>query len=120
LSARQPFQVMVQKAPGPPGPEGADEMAYAIVIGTGEAVTLAACLDPAGLVADIDCKDDDFIVRLKDESVHVHRATDYGWLIEPDHGDPIELEGVRDEAAEGGEGTKVANGTDGTKPADEI
>ncbi len=97
LSARQPFQVLVQRGPGPPGPSGAaDDLDYAVVIGSGEAVTLAACLDPGGLVTDIDCVDDDFVVRLKDGSVHMHRATDYGWLVDPDRGDPVELEGLRE------------------------
>jgi hypothetical protein len=64
-------------------------------------VTLAACLDAAQQVQDIDCADDDFIVRLADGSVDVHRATDYGWLIEPDHGDPVELEGMRPEPEPG-------------------
>ena len=98
LSARQPFQVLVQTAAGPPGPSGAvPEMPYPVALAKGESVTLAACLDWTGAVQDIDCKDDDFIVRLADGTVHLHRATDYGWIVEPDQGDPVELEGVRPE-----------------------
>ncbi len=101
LSARQPFQVLVQRAPGPPrGTGAAPDMDYPIAIANGESVTLAACLDSCDAVQDIDCVDDDFIVRLKDGGVHVHRATEYGWLIEPDGGSPVELEGMRPETDE--------------------
>jgi hypothetical protein len=97
LSARQPFQVMMQRAPGPPVPTGpAPDLDFPVVMSAGTALTLAACLDPDGKVSDIDCVDDDFIVRMTDGSVQVHRATDYGWLIEPDKGDPVELEGIRE------------------------
>jgi hypothetical protein len=98
LSARQPFQVLVQRGAGPPGSAGgaAEEMDYAVALANGEAVTLVACLDPSGCVTEVECVEDDFLVRLADETVHVHRATDLGWLIEIDHGNPVELEGLRD------------------------
>jgi len=98
LSARQPFQVLVQRAPGPPGLSGEvdQELGYAVVIGTGEDVTLAACLDPDGVVADIDCVEDDFVVHLKDGTAQVHRATDEGWYIEFERGDPARLGGLRE------------------------
>jgi hypothetical protein len=98
LSARQPFQVLVQRGPGPPSLTGsaAEEMDYAVALTSGEAVTLVACLDPTGVVTEIECVEDDFLVRLADGSVHVHRGTDLGWLIESDRGDPVELEGLRD------------------------
>jgi hypothetical protein len=103
LAGRQPFQVLVQRAPGPPDPLGAAarEQEYPIVIATGEAVTLAACLDLGAGVDEIDCAEGDFIVRLTDGRVHVHRAIETGWLVEPDGGDAIALGGLRpaDESA---------------------
>jgi len=97
LTARQPFQVLVQRAAGPPSPTGdTGDLEYAVAIGNGEAVTLVACLDPEGVVTEVECVEDDFLVRFADGSLHLHRATDLGWLIEPDHGDAIELEGLRD------------------------
>lgn len=98
LSARQPFQVLVQRGAGPPSLTGAatDDIEYAVALAGGEAVTLAACLDPSGAVTEIECVEEDFIVRLADDTVHVHRATDLGWLIETDQGNPVELEGLRE------------------------
>ncbi len=96
LGARQPFQAMVQKAPGPPGTD--DDLPFAVIIAAGEAVTLVACADLGAGVDEVECVDDDFIVRLSDGSVHVHRATDDGWFIELDHGDPVELGGLRPES----------------------
>ncbi len=92
LGARQPFQVMVQKAPGPPGTDG--DLPFGVVVATGEAVTLAACLDLGAGVDEVECVEDDFIVRLRDGRVHVHRATDEGWVIELDRGDPVMLGGL--------------------------
>lgn len=109
LGARQRFQVLLQKAPGPPGQAGAEDMQFAIAFGSGEAVTLAACIDLGAGVEEVECVDDDFIVRLPGDRVHAHRATDEGWEIELDHGDPVELGGLRDEQAgdQGPEGMAV-------------
>ena len=99
LSARQPFTVLQQRASGPPPAapgQSAEEMAYPIVIATGEAVTLAACLDATGAVAEIECAEEDFLVRLADGRVHQHRASDDGWEIELDRGDPVRLGGLRE------------------------
>ncbi len=99
LSARQPFQLVMQRAPGPPVSSGpAPDLEFPILTAVGDVLTLAACLDDTGSVAELDCIEENFIVRMKDGSVHVHHATDFGWLIEPDHGDPIELEGLRETA----------------------
>jgi hypothetical protein len=105
LSGRQPFQVLLQKHPGPPTPEGAEDLPYAITIGSGEAVTLVACIDLGDGIEELECVDDDFLVRLPGDRFHTHRATDDGWTIELDRGDPIELGGLRPEpepAAAGG------------------
>ena len=45
---------------------------------------------------EIECVDDGFVVRLKSGGVHVHRATDDGWQIELERGDPVVLGGLRD------------------------
>ena len=96
LAARQPFQVLVQRGPGPPSLTGADapDLDYAVAMGAGEAVTLAACLDTTAAVADIECAEDDFIVHLADGTQHVHRATDTGWQIERIGSDAIDLAGL--------------------------
>ena len=96
LAARQPFQVLVQRGAGPPPMTGgeAPDLDYAVTIGAGEAVTLVACLDPAGLVSDIECVEDDFVVHLADGAVHTHRATEAGWQVERTPGEPVELEGL--------------------------
>lgn len=97
LTGRQPFKVLIQKHPGPATADGAQDMEYAIAIAAGEAVTLVACVDLGGGVEEIECVDADFLVRLPDDRFHTHRATDDGWMIELDRGDPVELGGLRPE-----------------------
>ena len=108
LAARQPFQVLQQKRPGPPLPDGAEELAFAIAFSTGDAVTLAACIDLGAGVEELECVDDDFLVRLPGDRFHTHRATDTGWQVELDHGDPVDLGGLRDEGpGAGGQGPEI-------------
>jgi hypothetical protein len=97
LSARQPFQVQLHRAPGPPVAGGeAPELPFAVALSAGEEVTLAACLDLAGEAEELECSGGDYVVRLSGGRVHVHRPTDDGWMIELDRGDPVQLGGVRE------------------------
>lgn len=96
LSARQPFQVVVRKGPGPPQRGGAEQLEFPIAFASGEDVTLAACLDTTGAVESLECNGDAFEVHLADGTIDVHRATDDGWLIEPAQGRPVELAGLRE------------------------
>ena len=100
LAARQPFQVLVQRGPGPPSLTGAEspELDFAVTMAAGEAVTLVACLDVTGTVVDVECAEEDFIVHLADEKQHVHRATDTGWQVERSADDVVDLAGLLDVA----------------------
>ena len=99
LAGRQPFQVQLSRAPGPPPPEAVDEaeeMDFAVVVSSGEMVTLVACVDHAGVVEEVECHDQDFVVRLADGGMHTHGPTAEGWRIDLGRGDPIELGGARE------------------------
>jgi hypothetical protein len=99
LSARHPFSVVVQRAPGPPavGPgETTQDLDYAVAMANGDELTLAACLDPFGVVTEIECVEERFLVRRADGKLDVHQASDDGWLVEFEHGDPVQLGGLRE------------------------
>jgi len=97
LSARHPFQVQFGEGYAPPAPAGeAPPLRFAVAAATGEELTLAACLAAAADVDELECIEDGFVVRLSDGRVHVHTATDDGWKIELERGDPITLAGLRD------------------------
>ncbi len=99
LAGRQPFQVQLSRAPGPPLPgtvDEAEEMDFAVVVSGGEMVTLVACVDLAGGVDEVECHDEEFVVRLADGGMHTHGPTDRGWRIDLGRGDPIELGGARE------------------------
>jgi hypothetical protein len=98
LSARHPFSVVVQKGPGPPASspgETTQDLEYAVAIANGEELTLTACLDPFGVVAELECVDERFLVRRANGKLDVHQASDEGWLVEFEHGDPVQLGGLR-------------------------
>ncbi|MBI1723093.1 MAG: heparinase II/III family protein [Gemmatimonadetes bacterium] len=104
VTGRQPFQIQMASAPGPPvGASGATppDLAFPVVVSTAEEVTLVACLDLSGKVAEIECVESDYLVRLASDQLHTHRPTETGWSIDLGHGDPIELGGLREPA--GGE-----------------
>jgi hypothetical protein len=108
LSARQPFSVLVQRAPGPPGADGtAPELAFPVAVAPGEAVTVAACYDLGAGVEELECTDEYFVVRLQDGHVHMHHAVDEGWRVELDRGDPVVLAGLRVEDEVGRAGDEV-------------
>ena len=99
LAGRQPFQVQLSRAPGPPLPgtmDEAEDLDFAVVVSGGEMVTLVACVAHAGGVDEVECHDDDFVVRLSDGGMHTHGPTDNGWRIDLGRGDPIELGGARE------------------------
>jgi hypothetical protein len=99
LAGRQPFQVQLSRAPGPvvAGADGeAEEQEFPIAISSGEAVTLVACVGGDGLVEEVECHEQAFVVRLLDGGMHTHEATDTGWRIDLGRGDPIELGGARE------------------------
>lgn len=102
LTGRQPFQLVVQRAPGPPsGPGGAaEEMEFPVAVASGETVTLVAAVDLGAGLDEVECVDADFLVRLADGGIHLHRATDDGWEIDTGRGDPVQLGGLRDEPEE--------------------
>ena len=98
LAGRQPFQVHLSRAPGPPAPGTvgeADDMEFAVVVSEGVDVTLAACLAAPGAVEEVECHEQCFVVRLSDGGMHTHCASDAGWEIDLGRGDPITLGGVR-------------------------
>ncbi|HXY20505.1 MAG TPA: heparinase II/III family protein [Gemmatimonadales bacterium] len=97
LAGRQPFQVQISNAPGPPvaGAEGED-LQFAIVVSTGEEVTLAACAAPRGGVEELECHKGSFVVRLDGGGMHSHAPTEHGWRIDLGRGDPVELGGARE------------------------
>lgn len=96
LAGRQPFQVMMQRAPGPPPRRGgaADELEYAIAVASGEAITLVAALDLGAGLEEVECVEEDFLVRHADGRIHLHRASEDGWEIELERGDPVRLGGL--------------------------
>ncbi|MEK6609916.1 MAG: heparinase II/III family protein [Gemmatimonadota bacterium] len=99
LSGRQPIQIQMSKAPGPPvGPSGgvAPDLEFPLVVSTGEEVTLVACVDLSGEGLEVECVETVYVVRLTGDQVHTHRPTETGWAIELGHGDPIELGGLRE------------------------
>ncbi|MBI4543220.1 MAG: heparinase II/III family protein, partial [Gemmatimonadetes bacterium] len=99
LAARQPFRIQIERAPGPPDAGGglvAAELAFPIVIGTGEEVTLVGCVDLGGEVEEVECAGGEYLVRLRGDRLHTHRPTDAGWSIDLGRGDPVELGGVRE------------------------
>jgi len=99
LAGRQPFQVQIERAPGPP-PAGSvdegEEMDFAVVVSGGEMVTLVACVDHGGAVEEVECHEQHFVVRLADGGMHTHGPTEDGWRIDLGRGDPIELGGARE------------------------
>ncbi len=103
LAGRQPFQVQLSRAPGPPLPGtvgDAEEMDFAVAISGGEDVTLVACIASPGVVEEVECHEQAFVVRLADGGMHTHAASDTGWQIDLGRGDPIALGGLRDLPAE--------------------
>ncbi len=99
LTGRQRFQVQLSRAPGPP-PAGtigeAGEMDFAVVVSSGEDVTLVACITGTEQVEEVECHDRSFVVRLADGGMHTHSACDTGWQIDFGRGDPVLLGGVRE------------------------
>jgi hypothetical protein len=117
LTARQPFSVLVQRAPGPPAANGATpDLDFPVAVAPGEAITLAACLDLGAGVEELECTDEYFIVRLPGGGAHMHHAVDEGWRVELDHGDPVALGGLREEA----EGQAARDEGLGERPRTEI
>jgi hypothetical protein len=99
LAGRQAFQVQLSRAPGPPVPGAVDEaedLEFAVVVSTGEMVTLVACVDHGGAVEEVECHEQEFVVRLADGGMHSHGPTEHGWRIDLGRGDPIELGGARE------------------------
>jgi hypothetical protein len=97
LAARQPFQVQLAEGYGPPVTLAeAPKQRFAVVVAAGEELTLAACLTTSAEVEELECIEDEFIVRLSGERLHVHHASDEGWTIQRERGDPVMLGGVRD------------------------
>ncbi|HXY68614.1 MAG TPA: heparinase II/III family protein [Gemmatimonadales bacterium] len=97
LAGRQPFQVQLSTAPGPPvdGHDGAD-LQFAVVVSTGEEVTLAACVSHQSGVEELECHKGEFVVRMADGGMHSHAPTEHGWRIDLGRGDPVELGGARE------------------------
>ena len=101
LSGRQPFTVVIQRAPGPPtGPGGAADLEYPIVVAEGEQITLVAAVDLGADVSEISCNEDSYVVRFGDGRVDLHRPADEGWIVEREQGDAIVLGGLREGAEE--------------------
>ena len=99
LAGRQPFQVQLSHAPGPPlrgAGDEAEDLEFAVVVSAAESVTLVACVDHAGAVEEVECHEGEFVVRLADGGMHSHGPTDSGWRIDLGRGDPIELGGARE------------------------
>jgi len=97
LAGRQPFQVQLTPAPGPPpaGAEEPEDLDFAVVTSSGEQVTLVACVG-GETVEEVECHEDGYVVRLADGGMHSHVPTDTGWRIDLGRGDPIELGGARE------------------------
>ena len=97
LAGRQPFQVQLTRAPGPPpaGAGEAEDLDFAVVVSGGEEVTLVACLGGES-VEEVECHEGEYVVRLADGGMHSHLPTASGWRIDLGRGDPIELGGARD------------------------
>ncbi len=102
LAGRQPFRVQLTRAPGPPvagGTGEAEDLVFPVVESGGEEVTLVACVAPGGAevqVEEVECHEDEYVVRLVDGGMHTHVPTKEGWRIDFGRGDPIELGGARD------------------------
>jgi hypothetical protein len=99
LSGRQPLRIQMANAPGPPSGGSASappDLPFPIVVSDGEEVTLVACVDLSGKVEEVECVGTDYLVRLAGDEVHTHRPTDTGWSVDPGHGDPVELGGLRE------------------------
>ena len=100
LAGRQPFQVQLSAAPGPPPTGGAggeaEDLQFAVVVSSGEEVTLVACLALGGGVEEVECHKGEFVVRLADGGMHSHAPTETGWRIDFGRGDPVELGGARE------------------------
>lgn len=99
LAGRQPFQIQMVNAPGPPTAQRGEpaETPFPVVVSAGEEVTIAACVDLSGEAVEVECVGGDYLVRLGEDRVHVHRPTERGWMIDRGRGDPIELGGLREE-----------------------
>jgi hypothetical protein len=69
-------------------------MEYAIAVASGDAITLVAAVDLGAGLEEIECVDEDFLVRHADGRIHLHRASDDGWEIELERGDPVRLRGL--------------------------
>jgi hypothetical protein len=98
LAGRQPFQVQLVRAPGPPLPGSsaeAVELEFPAVVTAGEEVTLVACVGLSDGIEEVECHEDEFVVRFADGSMHTHVATDVGWRVDLGRGDPIDLGGAR-------------------------
>jgi hypothetical protein len=97
LAGRQPFQVQLSDAPGPPvGGADGEPLRFAVVVSSGEEVTLAACVAERGGVEELECHKGAFVVRLADGGMHSHAPTEHGWSIDLGRGDPVELGGARE------------------------
>jgi hypothetical protein len=96
LAGRQRFNVVARRAPGPPTAATTPDLEFAIVFAAGEEVTLAACLDLGAGVTALDCVDEAYVVHLGEGRIHRHEASDAGWTIELDRGDPVVLGGLRE------------------------
>jgi hypothetical protein len=98
LAGRQPFLVQLAQAPGPPlpgSPVEPEDMEFPVVVSSGEAVTLVACVGLTEGIEEVECHEQEFVVRLADGSMHSHAATESGWRIDLGRGDPVDLGGVR-------------------------
>ncbi len=96
LTGRQPFRVAIQQAPGPPSGTGgvAEDLDYAVAVASGESITLVAAVDLGAGLAEVECVEEDFLVRHADGRVDLHRASDDGWEVELERGDPVRLGGL--------------------------
>jgi len=101
LAGRQRFEVQLTRAPGPPRADGGEpeDLDFAVVVSSGEEVTLVACVG-GETVEEVECHEDEYVVRLADGGMHSHAPTESGWRIDLGRGDPIELGGARELPAE--------------------
>ena len=97
LAGRQPFQVQLTRAPGPPAADASEpeDLEFAVVASAGEEVTLVACVG-GEMVEEVECHGDEYVVRFTDGGMHSHVPTDTGWHIDLGRGDPVELGGARE------------------------